>query len=312
MNRATSATGWARNPTLKSPKLDPKLASSYELGYTFNPITGCLNHTDGLCKGGGFSCYAYKLAHGRVKSRYLANTNVCLLAGTLPTEALTNPFYPRLWEGKLEPLNKNNPYSRKAPVGVFVCDMSDLFGIGIPEEWTKRILDRFQYCPQHRFYLLTKQPQNLLKFSPFPDNCWVGITMAKPNPDDFYDLDGVEARIRYLSVEPMLARFPEWSFEELPVDWLIIGACTGTLAEMLELKRKYPDLTVMTSGKKWTAQPKIEWVKEIVEAAGRAGIPVFLKDNLGQALPRELAEAKGNTYPQGGWYPLRQEIPVCQ
>jgi len=26
--------------------------------------------------------------------------------------------------------------------------------------------------------------------------------------------------------------------------------------------------------------PKIEWIKEIVEAADKAGIPVFLKDNL--------------------------------
>lgn len=33
-------------------------------GYTWNPITGCLNHDNGLCKGGGFPCYAYKLANG--------------------------------------------------------------------------------------------------------------------------------------------------------------------------------------------------------------------------------------------------------
>ena len=27
-------------------------------------------------------------------------------------------------------------------------------------------------------------------------------------------------------------------------------------------------------------QPKIEWVREVIEAADRAGIPVFLKNNL--------------------------------
>lgn len=43
-------------------------------GYTWNPITGCLNHTDG-CKGGNFPCYAYKIANGRAKQRYLANKN---------------------------------------------------------------------------------------------------------------------------------------------------------------------------------------------------------------------------------------------
>ena len=34
-------------------------------GYTWNPITGCLN--------GCPYCYARKLANGRLKSRYLAN-----------------------------------------------------------------------------------------------------------------------------------------------------------------------------------------------------------------------------------------------
>ena len=43
---------------------------------------------------------------------------------------------------------------------------------------------------------------------------------------------------------------------------------------------KYPDLTLMPYGKKWTAQPKIEWVQEIVQACDKAGIPVFLKENL--------------------------------
>jgi len=67
MNRASPATGWVRNPIMESPELDPTQASSYELGWTYNPITGCLNHVNGLCKGGGFPCYAYRLANGRLK-----------------------------------------------------------------------------------------------------------------------------------------------------------------------------------------------------------------------------------------------------
>ncbi|MBA7589857.1 hypothetical protein ES708_31950 [subsurface metagenome] len=136
--------------------------------------------------------------------------------------------------------------------------------------------------------------------------------MTKPNPDDFYDLDGVEAKKRYLSVEPMLARFPEWSFEELPVDWLIIGACTGTKAEMTMLVSRYPDLRIMKYGKIWTAQPKIEWVQEIVEAADRAGIPVFLKDNLDPLLHgKEPFVGSIDIDPRDKTYSLnlRQEIP---
>jgi len=29
-------------------------------GYTCNSKTGCRNHVDGMCKGGGFPCYAYR------------------------------------------------------------------------------------------------------------------------------------------------------------------------------------------------------------------------------------------------------------
>ena len=37
---------------------------------------------------------------------------------------------------------------------------------------------------------------------------------------------------------------------------------------------------IMKYGRRWTFQPKIEWVKEIVEACDKAGIKIFMKDNL--------------------------------
>jgi len=43
-------------------------------------------------------------------------------------------------------------------------------------EWQDRVFEIIDDCPGHRFYLLSKQPQNLIKFSPFPENCWVGVT----------------------------------------------------------------------------------------------------------------------------------------
>ncbi|MBA7575646.1 hypothetical protein ES708_17478 [subsurface metagenome] len=58
--------------------------------------------------------------------------------------------------------------------------------------------------------------------------------------------------------------------------------------------------------------PKIEWVKEIVEAADRAGIPVFLKDNL---KPLFTDEQHRIFYPEWALnnietdWRLRQEMP---
>ncbi len=43
------------------------------------------------------------------------------------------------------------------------------------------------------------------------------------------------------------------------ISWVIVGQCTPVKA---------------------STQPKIEWVRDIVEAADKAGVPVFLKNNL--------------------------------
>ncbi|KKL96447.1 hypothetical protein LCGC14_1844400 [marine sediment metagenome] len=251
-------------------------------GYTWNPITGCLN--------GCAYCYARKLANTRLKERYLANTNVADATRRLhdPNSSLwdrvtTDPFYPRFWKSRFWDV-----CAKQKPSGIFVCDMGELFGDWIPFEWQDRIFDIIKTCPQHRFYLLTKQPQNLAKFSPFPDNCWVGVTatnhlQAIKGMNYFKD---VQAKIKFMSFEPLLAdigfsdtRWFKANQIIKSLDWLIIGALTGTKQELLSLKAA-ASLTLMPYGKKWTAQPKIEWVQEIVQAADKAGIPVFLKKNL--------------------------------
>ena len=237
-------------------------------GYSWNPITGCLNHTNGMCKGGNFPCYAYRLAHRRLKERYLANTNFGdLTAHYLETCNLyphQDPFYPRFWFERMQQLLVRNSAvcsHHPKPRGVFTCDMSDLFGIGVPEEWTRQILQAIKDNAYDRFYLLTKQPQNLISYSPFPDNCWVGVTAtdSKMAWNAYAELKDISALVKYLSLEPLLGEIDTRMIANFKgiINWLIIGAQTNPYKP-----------------------PKIEWIKEIVEAADKAGIPVFLKDNL--------------------------------
>lgn len=221
-------------------------------GYTWNPITGCLNGCE--------YCYARKLANTRLRDIYLANLNVSD-AGDRPR--LTDPFYPRFWEDRMYDVPVRN-YEPKKHLGIFCCDMSDLFGIGVPEEWTRRVLTKIRTGGAwHRFYLLTKQPQNLIKFSPFPDNCWVGVSVTSPYQlaAGMQGLCNIDARTKFISFEPLLESVSVVPGILLPVmdivSWVIIGAQT-----------------------KPAVYPKIEWVREIVEAADQAGVPVFLKDNL--------------------------------
>jgi len=264
-----------------------------------------MNHIGGMCKGGGFPCYAYRLANGRLKARYLASNvnNIAPIPEGTTHDVLNDPFYPRFWEDKLlEPVNKLRRWGRnrsvfnaQSPKGIFVCSMSDLFGIGIPEEWTRRVLDKFQYAKQHRFYLLTKQPQNLQKFQ-IPDNAWVGVsaTDALMFADACYRLRLVEAKVKYISFEPLLqfeytatldkAKWIYTWLMEAGIKWVIIGAQT-----------------------KPNVMPKIEWVREIIEAADKAGIPVFLKDSLYKLLFER--PVKDHDLYWATMSELRQEIP---
>lgn len=288
----TSKIEWVLNPDNKT------------LGKIWNPITGCLNGCE--------YCYARKLAWGRLKTRYLANTNRAPyhphIAGFVKAGKM-NPFYPRLWEDRLGlPIEHPTPMRPAKRKGIFVCDMSDLFGFGIPESWTEQVMTTIKLCPYHRFYLLTKQPQNLARFSPFPPNVWCGVT-AITNALLLLaigQLEKIKAKVKFLSIEPLLYELDGFKFAiNSNIDLVIIGALTGTKQELSCLKLS-AELTLMPCGKKWSLQPKIEWVREIVEACDRAGVKVFLKDNLS---PIHLKHKWAYRTDDGICYKLRQEIP---
>jgi len=222
-------------------------------------------------------------------------------------DAMEDPFYPRFWPEKLIQINPPTFKGRFPKArGIFVCDMSDLFGIGVPEEWTTKVLDAIRISGiknghRDRFYLLTKQPQNLNKFfsyNPLPTNCWVGVSyagagLAKEGKALFgftaiYNhMKEVEAKIKFLSIEPMLRPVTPILDGIGIFDWIIIGAQT---------KPYNP--------------PKIEWVQEIVEACDEAGVPVFLKNNLSPLIAKLTVNDKwvwAKDLGYGGLY--RQEMP---
>lgn len=247
--------------------------------YAWNFASGCGNNIDGKCKSGGFKCWAYSITQ-RFEGHYPNG-----FKPTIYPEALLSPLY----------LKKSSR--------ILCAFMGDLFGEGFnPEEKIEAmmpsqkasikmsfkgwIFTTIKQCPQHTFLFLTKQPQNLIKWSPFPDNCWVGVTIigggfAIPNfitinaeLGHFYEF---EAKVKFISFEPLLYEPTPFALYRLTeamllkqVNWIIIGAQT-----------------------KPYKPPKIEWVKEIVEACDKAGVPVFEKNNLESLLKR----------------PLRQEMP---
>ena len=159
-------------------------------------------------------------------------------------------------------------YLPKKPSRIFVGSTIELFGEWVKPEWMDAIFKRVSLNPQHTFLFLTKQPQNLEKWSPFPDNCHVGVsaTNTKMLTRATEHLDSIRARVKFISIEPLLdwkylypVTFPLSKFLSGSADWIIIGQRTPVSAK---------------------TSPNIEWITEIVEAADKANIPVFLKDNL--------------------------------
>ena len=156
---------------------------------------------------------------------------------------------------------------QKEPCKIFVGSTMELFGEWIKPEWLKSIFMAVNEFPQHTFIFLTKRPENLIKWSPFPPNVWVGVSATCMYPAFLATekLRLVKAKVKFLSCEPLQSSISLTSQELIGagINWILIGQQTPVRP---------------------STQPRIEWIKEIVEAADMAKVPVFLKDNLNPLL----------------------------
>jgi len=219
-------------------------------GYTINPVKG-LCPVD--CKDNQGKSYCYARA---MYKRFKWNTEIRYQSG---------------WIQEISTIKK--------PSKIFIGSTMELFGSWINERWWHFINAAILSYPEHTFIFLTKQPQNLIKWSPFPDNCWVGISAdtKKRMAEGYTHLCNIEAKVKYISFEPLLERMDVNNLAS--IQWVIIG-------------QKTP-MNVKTA-------PKMAWIQEILVAASNAeNIPVFMKNNLEPLLVGQWA----------GWK-LRQEFPV--
>ena len=267
-------------------------------GYTLDPITGCLK--------GCTYCNAAKLARGRYRKLYLSEPEVVTRYDYRDDDRwrYTSPphedaFTPRRWPHRLDELDARNRRLQESrggyspePRGILVGNAGELFGPWLPRLWIEDVLRAIEQNEGHdRFYLLTGHPEELLRWSPFPANCWVGVSATHDGDIGFAEaaLRRVKATGKYIIVEPLLERMTGVSpvvMKGAGIDWLIIGAQT----------------------KPYIA-PKVEWVRELVEVADRAGVPVFLKDSLSDIVPPNGRHEPFLRYGPAGELRLRQEMP---
>ena len=202
---------------------------------TWNPMHGCSKYSAGC-----LNCYAETMAN-RLKG-----------AGVKSYE---NGFKPTLNTDVLD-----DPKKVKKPSMFFTCSMGDLFHEDVPYDFIDKVISTIKATPHHTYQLLTKRTHRMYDYFtygmfPVPDNVWIGTTVE----DDKYAerariLAAIKpAKVRFLSIEPMLGPFGWLNLEG--IDWVIVGGESGPKARPM----------------------KKEWVIDIQKQCAEQGVPFFFK-----------------------------------
>jgi protein gp37 len=178
---------------------------------TWNPVTGCTKISPG-CK----NCYAERMAN-RLKR--------------IGIERYKNAFSLTLHEDVVQ-----LPLEWKKPRTIFVNSMSDLFHENVPLDYIKRVFEIMNKAYWHKFQILTKRSELLLKYSSellWSDNIWMGVSVeSQKYTTRIKDLIQVPSAVRFLSIEPLLG--PINRLDLKGIDWVIVGGESGPLARRID------------------------------------------------------------------------------
>jgi protein gp37 len=201
--------------------------------HTWNPTVGCTKISPG-CK----HCYAETMAY-RLQAMGIAE-------------------YKDGFKLRLVPERLDEPLRRKKPTMYFVNSMSDLFHNDVPYLFLDRVFDVITQCPQHIFQILTKRADRMARYfeqREAPANAWLGVSVEnrKHGVPRVAVLRGIGAKVRFLSVEPLLESLGPVALDG--IHWVIVGGESGPKARPMDPA----------------------WAEEILRQCQAMGIPFFFK-----------------------------------
>ncbi len=173
---------------------------------------------------------------------------------------------------------------------VFCASLADIFEDN-PQlvRWRNELfLDLIDETPYLDWLLLTKRPENIKgrmlpphwRFQGMPDNVWLGTSVENQAAADerIPQLAAVPARVRFLSVEPLLGPINLEAFFYESVD---------ERHEWFRLRANRPDWVIIGGESGPKARPmELAWVRDIIKQCRPAGVPVFVKQ-LGSGWAKE-------------------------
>jgi protein gp37 len=223
---------------------------------TWNPLTGCDKISPGCTH-----CYAERMS--------------------LRLKLMGQPNYKNGFELALHPHALELPLKWRKPQRIFVNSMSDLFHKDVPAEFIQQVFATMRQASWHRFQILTKRSDRLAAMAgaiDWPANVWMGVSVESAEYAFRIDhLRTVGARVRFLSVEPLLGPIPDLDLRD--IQWVIVGGESG------------PGARPMSK----------EWVIEIRDQCAAAKVPFFFKQWGGVNKKKTGRELEGRTW---------DEIPV--
>lgn len=218
---------------------------------TWNPVRGCTKISAG-CK----HCYAERFAE-----RFRG----------IPGHPFEQGFDLRLVPEALE-----LPLKWAKPRLVFVNSMADLFHDAIPDEYITRVFDVVRRAAHHQFQILSKRAERMAAYcsgKELPANAWLGVSVENARyKTRIAHLRAVPARIRFLSIEPLIG--PVGELDLRGISWVIVGGESGPRCRPM----------------------RVEWVREIRKQCSLHGVPFFFKQWGGTRKVRNGRVLDGRTW----------------
>jgi protein gp37 len=154
-------------------------------------------------------------------------------------QAMGTPGYANGFKLTMLPERLEEPLRRKKPTVYFVNSMSDLFHKSVSDAFIEQVFDVIRRSPHHTFQVLTKRAERLASFfkhRAVPANAWIGVSVENQEygVPRIGHLRKVDARIRFLSVEPLLDDIGELDLTD--IHWVIVGGESGPKARPMKLE----------------------------------------------------------------------------
>ena len=222
--------------------------------FSWNPWSGCQRISAG-CR----YCYAEQLAEQR------RGTNA----------------FPNGFDLTLRPHKLAEPAKVRKPSLIFTNSMTDMFWDKVPDVERDKAFAAMALAPWNRYQVLTKRVDLAAKYfatRPVPPWVWFGATVENRGALKRIDiLRSIPARVRFLSVEPLLTDLIGIESALDGIHWLIGGGESGLHLKDPAIRRSRALATTDDKGRWIPRLDRYDWARRLRDATIAAGAAFWWK-----------------------------------